>query len=322
MSKKKVNSRALRQLAEELVQVLSEEGEIRHDQRDDCTTSLVRQWITYDGHATLFLSEQQVYLHLGKTLLGRPQPIPEPAMPGWRKRLLEDWKIDPDEMPDILDQLNRGQSAEVTNSEGIPLRLWVNPQERSKGIEPLVKQPVPPGLKRDYRKIAANELEQQFGDDMDPEEMEELACSVAHQWQKYEGHACLFIDSDQQLFFKLTEKDDGGCDVVCKHLSIDLEPLLLSLGIATEAIPDVIARINIGQDIEFLDNRGAPSILWHDPKTRKMCVEAVKPVAVQRPSSSPPIFCPKCRAVLKPWRAGERQQTCPNCAHPISFGSG
>lgn len=147
MPARKTNSRALRQLAKELVQVLAEEGEVEEDQQADLATSLVRQWITYDGNATLFLGEQQVYIVLGKTPLGKPHPIPDAAPPGWLKRISGDWKIDPHDLPDIIEQLNRGQSAEVANGEDIPLQLWVNPRERSKGVEPLVKRPIQPGGK-------------------------------------------------------------------------------------------------------------------------------------------------------------------------------
>src|SRR5260221_13592423 len=101
MPTRKINSRALRQLAEELVQVLAEEGEIEEDQQADLATSLVRPWITYDGNATLFLGEQQIFVALGQTPLGKPHPIPEPGLPGWVNQLTRDWKINPDDLPDI-----------------------------------------------------------------------------------------------------------------------------------------------------------------------------------------------------------------------------
>jgi len=118
---------------------------------------------------------------LGRTPLGKSCIIPAPGLVGWTKQLTEDWKIDPDDLDEIFDQLNRGQSAEVINGDGIPLRLWVNPKEKGRGVEPLIEEPVAPGRKPDYRKIAATELEQQFGAELDPAEMEELICSIAKQ---------------------------------------------------------------------------------------------------------------------------------------------
>lgn len=319
MPKRKFNSRALRRLAEELIQRIAQDQEIPEDEREDFATSLVRQWITYDGNATVFLGEQQVYLVLGKTPLGQSCIVPEPAQPGWMSRLREDWKISADNLPEIIDQLNRGQSAEVINDDGVPLRLWVNPKERSKGVEPLVKEDIPAGTKTDYCIIAASELEQRFGGSLDPEEMDELARAVAKQWQQYEGHACLFIDGHQQFHFKLTEHGEGGCDVVTSQLRIDLEPVLSSYGISPDVFPEVIARLNLGQEIEFRDGQSSPSVLWHDPKARRICVRKVGPAQPTVPVKTPPVLCPKCTAVLSLWREGERQLTCPHCGHTISL---
>lgn len=319
MPKGKFNSRALRQLAEELIQTIAQDEEIPEDERDDFVTSLVRQWITYDGNATVFLGDQQVYLVLGKTPLGKPCIVPEPALPGWMNRLREDWKISPDDLPEIIDQLNRGQSAEIINRDGIPLRLWVNPKEKSKGVEPLIKENIPPETKRDYHKIAAHELEKQFGEVLDPEERRALACSVVKQWQHHEGHACLFIDGQQQLVFKFTEHGDGTCDVVARSMSVDLGPLLSSLGFSPEVHPELIARINLGQKIEFRDRKGVLSRLWHDPKARRIRVQPVDLVVPAVPNKMQPAFCPKCTAVLRLWREGERQQNCPICGHTVSL---
>ena len=320
MPRKNTNSRALRRLAEELLHRIADDFELPDDERDDLAISLVRQWITYDGSATVFVGDQQVYLVLGRTPLGKPVVVPEPALPGWMKQLTQDWKVSPDDLPDVIDQLNRGQSAEVVNADDVPLRLWVNPKERSRGVEPLVREDIPPGTKRDYCKIATAELEQQLGEALDPDEMHDLACSVAKQWQQYDGHACLFIDAHRQLAFKVNEHGDGTCDVVAGRLSVDLEPSLASCGLSPEVIPEVIARINLGQVIEFQDGKGVPSRLWHDPKARRIFVERLDPVRQPKTSVPPPLLCPKCTAVLRPWRGGERQQACPLCGHTISLG--
>src|SRR5262249_40433671 len=237
-------SRALRHLAEELLERVAED-DIPEGERADFATSLVRQWITYDGSATVFVGGRQVYLVLGRTPLAKPCVVPEPALYGWIKQLTRDWKISPDDLPEVLDQLNRGQSAEVVNGDGVPLRLWVNPREKSHGVEPLAKRTIRPGRKRDYVKIAATELEQQFGDGLDPEEMDELAWSVAKQWQQHGGHACLFLDGHQQLHFKLNEHGDGTCEVVASRLSVDLATALSALGLPPEALPELTTRINL-----------------------------------------------------------------------------
>jgi hypothetical protein len=282
MQNKTSNSRALRQLAEELLIKIAEHEDLLDADREDLATSLVRQWITYDGTATFFLREQQIYFGLARSPLGRFFVAPQPDLPGWMNRLREDWKISPDDLPDVMRQLNMGQSAEVTNTDGIPLRLWVNPKERSKGVEPLVKEPVPPGRKRDYRKIAGHQLERQFGTTLTADEMESLACSVAKQWQQYQGHACLFLNGEQQLHFILTEEENGGCNVVTERRSINLESSLSSLGVPPEVAPDLIVPLNLGQEVEFRGKSGSPSVLWHDPRTEQFLIREINPIPPAR----------------------------------------
>lgn len=318
MGKRKFNSRALRQLAEELFRRVAGDEEFPDDERADFVTSLVRQWITYDGNATLFLGDRQVYLVLGRTPLGNPCVVPEPGLHGWVRELTGDWKVSPDDIPDILDQLNLGQSAEVVNGDGIPLRLWVNPRERGRGVEPLVQEDIPPGTKRDYRKIAASELVRHFGGELGSEELDELACSVASQWQQFDGHACLFIDGHEQFHFRITEHG-GGSKLVTRQLRIDLDSALSSFGFTPDVFPEVIARLNLGQQIEFRDRQGVHYRLWHDPKARRLCHQPLDPVPPAPVASLPPFVCPKCTAVLRPWRESEAQQTCPLCGHTTSL---
>ncbi len=318
MPKRNPNSHALRELAEGLIRGLAEEVEIPEDERRDLATSLVRQWITYDGRATLFLGGEQVYFILGRTPLGRFTLKPVPGLPGWLGQLTADWRIHPDALPEVFEQLNRAQSAEVINEDGVPLRLWVNPGEGKRGVDELVKQPGQTGRTRDYRKLAWNQLEQKFGAGLDEDEMDALACSVARQWQRYGGHACLFLPG-KRLQFTLTEKADGGCVVTAEERAAGLESLLDSLGFPAEALADAVARINLGQEVEFRDQEGVPSLLWNDPQIQRILVRPLDPAAAGASGSLPPLLCPACHAVLGPWRAGEQQQRCPHCGNIVSL---
>lgn len=319
MPKQKFDSRELRQLAEGLLEEIAEDEEISEADQHDLATSLVRQWVTYDGHATLFIGEEQFYLVLAGTEGGGYRIIPSRSPPGWMNRLIQDWKISREELPPLIRQLNLGQSVETMNSEGLPIRLWVNPKENSKGVEQLIAQPIPPGLQRDDRKIAGDQLEAIFGSALDPRAMDELASSLVKQWQQYEGHACLFFRENRQVSLTLTEQADGGCKVVATRASGSLEPILSSLGVPAEIIPDVIARINLGQMVEFRDRHGVPSLLRYDPKAKQVRVR-VLPARAPRPSDLRPIFCPRCGAVLIPQVANERPRPCPMCGHAIPLG--
>jgi hypothetical protein len=317
MPKKRFDSRELRQLAEQLLEEMAKGEAIPAADRRDLATSLVRQWITYAGNATLFFGERQLYLVLAKTPRGAVSVIPEPAFASWINRLIQDWKISPDELPPLISQLNLGQTVETINSDGLPIRLWVNPKEKSKGVEPLITQPVPPGKKLDYRKIAGDQLEEVFGSELEPRAMDELARSVATQWQQHEGHACLFFKPDQQLSLTLTEHPDGGCDVLATRESANLESLLSSLGVPPEIIPHVIARINLGQEVEFQDRKGVRSVLGYDPKTKRVRVKVLPLRQPVKPSDLRPICCPKCGAVLMPQVGNEPPEPCPMCGHVV-----
>ncbi len=273
---KKSHSRIVRQLAEDLINQMAGNGDMPEPGRSDLVTSLVRQWISYDGNAALFLGDRHVYFVLDRTPLGKLRVTSTPTQPGWVNLLIEDWKIRPEELPEIFEQLNRGQSAEATNSEGVPLRLWVNPKQRREGVERLINKPAGPGRKRDYHKIARSEVGRRFHESVDADEREELACSVARQWQKYQGHASIFVGREQMVF-TLTEQADGGCLVETRKIRTEIEPLLHSLGFAPEVIPEVLARINLDQEVAFQDKNGIPSRLWHDPKARQIRIQTLRP---------------------------------------------
>lgn len=269
------NSNQLRQLAGRLVDELAQarENEILQQTRDDLITSLVRQWLTYDGNAVLFVDDQRLYFLLDMTPLGKPTAILAMAPPGWLNRLIADGQICPEGLPEAVAQLNRGQSAEVTSRDGVPMRLWANPKERQCGIEPLVKRPVDPGWQRDHHKIAGDLIELHFGESVDAEEREQLICSVAQQWQKYQGHACLF-NGNEQLVFTITEREEGNCVVGVRRLLTKIEAFLGSLGFAAEVIPELLARINLDEEIEFVNRQGIHSFLRHDPLTQKINIRS------------------------------------------------
>ena len=54
------------------------------------------------------------------------------------------WKISADDLPAAISQLNCGQSAEVVNGEGVPLRLWTDPKRMSLRTRPSGPLPPPP----------------------------------------------------------------------------------------------------------------------------------------------------------------------------------
>lgn len=356
MSQRKSHSRKIRELAEDLFAQLSADADFPDDERADFVTSLVRQWITYDGNATFLLGDRQIFLKLARTPLGKLTVVTEPGPSGWMRMLVQDWKLEIDDILELNEQLNRGQSAEAINGDGVPLRLWVNPKERIRGVEPLVKQQPPACVVRDYRKIATELLVRQFGTQVDPEEMDELVCSLVSQWQRFDGNAGIFVDGQTGYYFQIVERGDSMCEAGTRHMRINVEAALQSSGLSPDALPEIITQLNLGQSVEFRNHHGVPSRLWLDPKARRLRIE---PLALARPTgnTTPPLppqsvnmkppsgpylgdvtisywaeratqsmptndlpfSCPRCSAVLLPWREGQRQQTCALCGFTISL---
>ncbi|HTU20370.1 MAG TPA: hypothetical protein VMG10_20065 [Gemmataceae bacterium] len=56
--------------------------------------------------------------------------------------------------------------------------------------------------------------------------------------------------------------------------SAEIEALLRSLGFVG-VIPQVLPRINLDEEVEFVDRQGVCSLLWHNPQTRRSSVRAV-----------------------------------------------
>jgi hypothetical protein len=320
MTSRKFDGRGLRQLAGEIVKELAEADEVFDSQRADYETSLVRQWITYEGCAALILGDRPVYFRLHSTPLGRMTCHAEPGRPGALQAFAEDWKLTTEQLPEIRDQLNRGQSAEAVNGEGQAVRLWLNPLEASLGAEAAGDAPPPADAARDYQKIALGSIRQHFGEAVDPDELDALACSVARQWRLYDGHATIFASPSEQHHLQITEKSDGGCVVGINAQVANLTPIFDAHGIPPQEFSEIIARINLCQKVEFQDARhGGRAHLWHDPRVGRIFVRLVGPDEQMPTTSAPPIFCPQCSAVLLPWEVDQRRQNCPQCGGEVTF---
>ncbi|HEX4591384.1 MAG TPA: hypothetical protein VH120_15725, partial [Gemmataceae bacterium] len=213
MPRKKTDNRELRQLAEGLINQLASDVSLPESDRADLVTSVLRQWLTYDGRATLFLGEdRQVALFLERTALGKTRVRIGTVGDRWVPLLYRLWKIKPDDMPDILDQLNQSQSADAVNSDGVRLRLWVNPKEQKQGVEPVDPEEARRRMAaepKDYRRMAANVLDANLHGDLEADEFEQLADSVAKQWRRFDGHACIFLDPRRKVFLLIRPKGDG-----------------------------------------------------------------------------------------------------------------
>ncbi len=315
MQKKQSHARELRQLAESVIEKLIAEGIVQEYQKEDLVTSLVRQWSTYEGKAALYLGDRPVYFVVKQTPLGRPYAVSNPGNPTWLSEVVRTRKIAAESVPDVIEQLNRGQSAEVTNDEGLPLRLWIDPSEGKQGVEWLVERPSPTEGTKNYHRMASFELRQYFGPKLAADELEALTDSLARQWQKYEGHACLFVEG-KRIRFRLSERLEGGSHVATYREDTRIEEFLRSLGFADNALSQALAQINLARKVEFRDRLGQRSFLWHDPKDLRIIVETHREPSPPAAGESP-LFCPHCNAALLPWVNGEPPRVCGQCGEEL-----
>jgi hypothetical protein len=319
-SHQKFDSRTLRKLAEHVVAQITQDGRFSDRERADLVTSLMRQWVTYDCHAAIFSGVQLWFFNVGHTPLGNPSVPPKPGPKYWLSEEIKGRKIDPDLVPQIIEELNRQQSAEVTDRHGRPLRFWVTPHPWACGVEVLTDEPVKPDEIVTGRERAMRHLRQRFGDDLPPGELDVLADSVVRQWNRFDGHACVFASETEQICLHITKGSDGRSNVMVNYIEVEIESLLASLGVPASEIPKFIAEFNIGGAIEITDNKGVKSRMWHDPKTRRVIretINAATPV-VQPMSSGLPSSCPKCSALVMPSPDGAMPTRCPLCGHALA----
>ena len=97
---------------------------------NDLATSLVRQWLTYEGHAGVVTSTHQCWFRL-VSMEDSPEVVVSQAEWHWGRTLSRDWHVDDEEIPGLLHQLNLCQSVLYRTAVGLTIRLWVEPEERA-----------------------------------------------------------------------------------------------------------------------------------------------------------------------------------------------
>jgi hypothetical protein len=264
MGRRLNRSQTLRYLANQFLAGLPDDG--LTSPRADLSTSLVRQWLTNDDHATLFIGDEQHYL--------RPSIKSEDsaAIDGnrvgagsWFRQIMRDWEVDEPTLREGIRQLNIGQSATVENRRGEFLRLWVRAKERSRGVEPLSKSlQRPAAARRDLAKIARDQVDDVFEGGLDPTIRGELVGSIVRQWTANDGHA-LILTPSAKVQFIVRPKADGGTDVIQKRLDSNLPQKLGSCGVPADDLPYFLHAINLGQAVEVTDESGRRVRVEVDP---------------------------------------------------------
>jgi hypothetical protein len=190
--------------------------------------------------------------------------------------------------------------------------VWANPSEELCAVEPLESVPPPqkPGV--DYLKLATHCVMDRFGDDVSEEEAEQLAASLVKQWKQSGGHASIYLDGNLVIHYTLQEHA-GGSNITATEQPSELDALLEAMNAPPNEAPAIMARLNLGQTIEFRDARGWKIKVWHDPKQRCMIYERAGDSVPTSGNPSLLASCPKCTALLIPQGDGLLPPACPIC---------
>ncbi len=119
----------LRKIAEN--QLATHFGDLDADIRNALATSLVRQWLTYDGYAGLVTATHHHLFQLVTKNGGELEVRFDTAEGNWSHVLSHDWHVDEAKIPAFLHRLNLCQSAQCQNADGRTICLRIEPQERT-----------------------------------------------------------------------------------------------------------------------------------------------------------------------------------------------
>lgn len=117
----------LRKIAEnELARRL---GDLDEAVRAELATSMVRQWLTNDGYAGFVLPTRQCWFLMVVTGNGLEVGFDE-VEGSWGHVLSHEWRVDEEEIPQLLHRLNVCQAATCRTADGLTVRLRIEPKER------------------------------------------------------------------------------------------------------------------------------------------------------------------------------------------------
>lgn len=307
----------LRNLAEALIKSFEADPEFQEIQTEGLVTSLVRQWMTYDGHAALVVKSELCFLPLTRTPLGAYIFKVVPSNFAWREILLNDWRMAGEDLPNMVEQFNRGQSAEGTNLDGEVIRWWVNPKERAAGVDgPPINKPPLPLNEPLLIKFATSSLMKAFSGSILEHEIPVLAKSVAKQWKTFGGFASIMTENEK-ISLRLERKENGSTNVQSCERKLNVRSLLQEMGVPPDDVIEAIARLNLGQVFHFVEADGNSVQIWDEPHKEKFFKRTMPG---PKKNFGDPFVCPSCGGVLGLWKPADTRQKCNLCGHICQRG--
>lgn len=310
MANKSNYSRELRILAEEVVKELENDQLVTEFNPDGIATSLVRQWLTYDGTAAISLSNGFFYLSLARSPLGNLGCEFETTETNWQEILVNHWKIAPDDLAQTVHELNLRQSSTIETTEGKVLRWWVNPKQRKTAIDHT--EPDGPGRSKNeiIYQIAYESLRASFGNSIPDKEYPILTNSILRQWERYDGHASVFTEK-KGIVIKMESSPDGGWGVYKSPEIHGTRQRLEENFVPPNEVTDAIIALNLGHNYTYIGTDKNRYQIWADPHRRAFGRKTIN--VPKEEMGFPPLVCPACGGVLNMWTKEMTQQKCKLC---------
>jgi hypothetical protein len=104
-------------------------GKLDADLRNELATSLVRQWVSNDGHAGFVTPTHQFWFQVIPMSDGVEVKC-RPVKKHWGRVLSQKWDQSEDEIPGLLHQLNLCQIALFRIADGRTISMRVEPKKR------------------------------------------------------------------------------------------------------------------------------------------------------------------------------------------------
>jgi len=132
-----VKQNPLRKVAEH--QLNEHLGELAPQTKEELATSLVRQWLTSDGHAGVVTLSRNYWFRMVRKE-GCGIEVGCDSCPTQVVELLRRANVTEEQIPELLHQLTLCQSVRCQTSEGRSLRLRMIPQQRKFLLEPIADE--------------------------------------------------------------------------------------------------------------------------------------------------------------------------------------
>lgn len=229
--------------------------------------SLVRQWSQFGGVATLILGDQQFYYRVAGPI-DRPNGINEESLSisEWKRLVQRDWAIGDDDWTGLVEGVNRWQTAETTNERGQSVTLWVNPGDRSKGVESLEPNDSPGPDRPLLRKMAQDAVDAIYTLEAPQEARDAVAISVVRQWLGSDHRAWVLLPN-LKFCIRLHEAQSGGRRVSREPFPNTFIDELFSGGLTVDEAMEILQRLNIGHSPMMRRPNGETFRLVVDPRT-------------------------------------------------------